>query len=511
MAPLRAAQYVRMSTEHQQYSIANQCEAIGAYASDHNMLVVRTYSDAAKSGVTLERRDALQALLADVENGSADYSAVLVYDVSRWGRFQDVDESAYYEYRCKRARISVHYCAEPFVNDGSLSSALLKAIKRAMAGEYSRELSAKVSAGKSRLVKAGFRGGGAPGYGLRRLLVDQQGSPKGVLKRGELKSIATDRTVQIPGPPEEIEVVREIYRLFVHERLVPRIIAERLNQRGIMSEYARPWTRALIQNIVTNPKYIGANVLNRRSYKLGSSPRGRKNPRDGWLVFDNVFEPIVDLETFRQAQDVAATRNRRYSDQDLLDSLKRLLHRVGALSVTLIDRDPQMPRSRLYHQRFGSMYEAYRRIGYEHGRRIPVIDLTRKVRAYRRDMLNTIVDELIATGTPVRRNLRSGLVTINDEVTLRFAIAPCIEKSVGPRWMFRLDSTLKTDLTIVARLTPTNEAIQDYCLLPRTHSWSTRVTVGPEKYLFTGISCFDDLSFLKSLAQRTENTPEAGG
>jgi hypothetical protein len=60
----------------------------------------------------------------DVPN--ADFSIVLVYDVSRWGRFQDADESAYYEYRCRRAQIAVHYCAEPFQNDGSLTTVLMK-------------------------------------------------------------------------------------------------------------------------------------------------------------------------------------------------------------------------------------------------------------------------------------------------------------------------------------------------------------------------------------------------
>jgi DNA invertase Pin-like site-specific DNA recombinase len=93
---------------------------------------------------------------------------VLVYDVSRWGRFQDVDESAYYEYICKRANVSIHYCAEQFENDGSLSSSLLKTIKRTMAGEYSRELSVKVFAGQCRLIERGFRQGGPAGYGLRR-------------------------------------------------------------------------------------------------------------------------------------------------------------------------------------------------------------------------------------------------------------------------------------------------------------------------------------------------------
>ena len=317
---IRAAEYVRMSTEHQQYSIANQSDVIRKYAHDHDMEIVRTYSDAGKSGLTFERRDGLQALIADVESGCREYSAVLVYDVSRWGRFQDVDESAYYEYRCKRAQIAVHYCAEQFLNDGSVSSALLKAIKRAMAGEYSRELSVKVFAGKCRLVEAGFRGGGPAGYGLRRLLVDQHGNPKAILKRGESKSLITDRVLQIPGPPEEVAVVRDIFRWYAEDRLIPRLIAERLNAQGIQSEYGRPWTRAMVQSLVTNPKYIGANVTNRRSYKLGG--KARPNSRDRWIVRENTWEPIIDAKTFDVAQTVASSRNVRYSNQYLLDALK---------------------------------------------------------------------------------------------------------------------------------------------------------------------------------------------
>jgi DNA invertase Pin-like site-specific DNA recombinase len=102
-------------------------------------------------------------LISDVENGVRGFEAVLVYDVSRWGRFQDIDEGAYYEHICKRAGISIRYCAEPFENDGSPVSAIVKNVKRLMAGEYSRELSAKVFAGQRRLVKLGYRQGGPPG------------------------------------------------------------------------------------------------------------------------------------------------------------------------------------------------------------------------------------------------------------------------------------------------------------------------------------------------------------
>ena len=58
-----AAQYLRMSTEHQQYSLENQSTAIRKYAESHGSEVVVTYSDAAKSGLVLKRRVGLRQLL----------------------------------------------------------------------------------------------------------------------------------------------------------------------------------------------------------------------------------------------------------------------------------------------------------------------------------------------------------------------------------------------------------------------------------------------------------------
>ena len=92
-----AAQYLRMSTEHQQYSLENQSAATQKYAEARGFQIVCTYSDAAKSGLVLRRRPGLQQLLRDVV-GTPPYRVILVYDVSRWGRFQDNYESAHYEF-----------------------------------------------------------------------------------------------------------------------------------------------------------------------------------------------------------------------------------------------------------------------------------------------------------------------------------------------------------------------------------------------------------------------------
>ena len=248
---LRAVEYVRMSTEHQQYSTENQADKIREYAARRGIEIVRTYTDAGKSGLRMEGRASLQQLLKDVESGTADFTIILVYDVSRWGRFQDADESAYYEYRCRSAGIQVAYCAEQFENDGSPVSTIVKGVKRAMAGEYSRELSAKVFAGQCRLIELGFRQGGPAGYGLRRVLLDQNGSIKAQLTRGEHKSLQTDRVILMPGPEDEIRNVNLMYRWFIDDGLVESEIARRLNEMAVRTDLDRSWTRATVHEVLT--------------------------------------------------------------------------------------------------------------------------------------------------------------------------------------------------------------------------------------------------------------------
>jgi DNA invertase Pin-like site-specific DNA recombinase len=224
---LRAAQYVRMSTEHQKYSTQNHADAIAAYAALRNLKIVRTYADEGRSGLRLESRQALKELISDVLTGRADFDRILVYDVSRWGRFQDADESAHYDFICKEAGVRVEYCAEEFQNDGSFMSTVIKNPKRAMAGEYSRELSTKVFIGQCRITSLGFWHGGPASYGLRRQLIDERGVPKAQLEYGQQKCLQTDRVVLKLGPAPEVDTVKHIFSLFVtKKKCVTQIAAE---------------------------------------------------------------------------------------------------------------------------------------------------------------------------------------------------------------------------------------------------------------------------------------------
>lgn len=318
----RAAEYVRMSTDHQRYSTENQSAAIRKYAEERGIEIVRTYADHGKSGLSLAGRSGLKSLIDDVRAGRADFDLILVYDVSRWGRFQDADESAFYEYQCRKAGIQVEYCIDGFENDGSPVATIVKGVKRALAGEGSRLLSVRVFAGQGRLIELGFRQGGPAGFGLRRHLLDGAGNRKASLARGEHKSLQTDRVILVPGPPEEVDAVRWIYRSFVEEGRRENEIAALLNAQGISTDLGRPWTRGTVHQILINEKYVGDNVWNRISCKLQGA-RVRNRP-DMWIRRDGAFEPLVDRMLFEAAQIIIRERSRRLTDEEMLEVLRSI-------------------------------------------------------------------------------------------------------------------------------------------------------------------------------------------
>ncbi len=242
----KATMYVHMSTDHQKYSTENQAATINEYATRKNLEIIATYADEGKSGLKIDGRDSLKRLIDDVQNQRVEFGIILVLDITRWGRFQDGDESALYEYTCRRAGINVEYIAEQFENDGSTYSNIVKSIKRSMADEYSRELSKKVFAGQCRLIEKGYRQGGVAGFGLRRMLIDEHGQPKGELTQGEHKSLQTDRVILVPRPEEEITIVRWIYKSFIKDDMKESEIANTLNQRKIRTDLEREWTRGTV-------------------------------------------------------------------------------------------------------------------------------------------------------------------------------------------------------------------------------------------------------------------------
>jgi DNA invertase Pin-like site-specific DNA recombinase len=387
-----AAEYVRMSTEDQQYSIANQQTEIQKYAAKYGFIVRHTYTDAGKSGVVIKHRKGLAALIQDVVSGKADFRVILVYDVSRWGRFQNPDEAAHYEYLCNEAGIRIHYCAEQFANDGSLPSSIMKALKRTMAGEYSRELGIKVYEGKKRLTELGFRQGGTELYGLRRMVVSADGRRKHLLKAGERKSILSDRVILVHGDKRQVAIVKEIFQMAAFGKKSLRRIAALLNERKVKTVSGRLWLSCTVYKLLKNPAYMGCAVWGRSSKKMHGA--SKIIPRIDWIVKKGAFAPVVDEATFERAQKVIEGRNRLHSksNEEIVENLKRVLSREGRLSEAIIRRSRGLLKPRVLYNRFGSFLKLYALVGYTPPTKMVKVYMNRQ-RAWtlRKDLLKELV------------------------------------------------------------------------------------------------------------------------
>lgn len=470
----RVATYVRMSTDHQDYSTDHQRTAICEYAFARDFTIVREYVDEAKSGLDIKRRAGLLQLIQDVQSLTADFDMIIVYDVSRWGRFQDIDEAAYHEHTCRRAGIEVVYCAEHFAGQTGPYAALMKSMKRVMAAEYSRELSEKVFLAQSRFVEMGFKQGGHAGFGLRRLAIKSCGTPRGYLGYLESKPALTDRVVLVWGPDSEVETVRRIYNLYVQQKLSVRSIMSLLNTEQIPSEFGRPWTQHMLRSILTNVKYCGTLAYNRRSGKLSSVRR--KNPRDTWVVNTSAIDPIISLPVFEAAQVERVRRTHRYSRSELVEMLQACHQKHGQISSHVIANDPSMPDPQLFVRTFGSLPAAYdaaelpRRLSY-------AFTATKAAALNKRQKLFCMVEQLAhQAGAAVSKGPAPFTLYLNQSLLLRVDVAVCRTPRRGqPNW--RLANTTLADFVITARLARKTFDIIDHFLLSSQYDVETPIYI----------------------------------
>jgi DNA invertase Pin-like site-specific DNA recombinase len=455
-----------MSTERQHYSIQNQAAAIAAFAHAHNLTIVRTYRDEGESGLLIKNRASLIQLLEDVQAGEADFGHVLVYDVSRWGRFQDVDESAHYEFICKRAGIKVAYCAEQFDNDGSMLASIVKNIKRVMAAEYSRELSAKVYAGQCRFARLGYKSCGKVGYALVRDLVDEKGNSKGIMKEGDRKYMSSDHIRVRPGSPQEVAVVRQIFDRFLQLKS-ETVIAWELNQKGVPSRSGRPWTRVMVRAILRDETYIGNLVFNRRSWKLRQTRT--YNPPDQWIRSEGCVEPIIDREVFSNVTKLISERRVDLTEAEMLIRLRKTLMKEGRLSVSIIDRTPGLPSVATCQTHFGSMRNLYRLLGFNPKRSYEFLDSRPIWSEQKSRVASAIAAGIQQAGGRLKKGGWTDTMRVNKETCISVRAArwtPGKKDNHSPHWTIQCDAHVPQGWIAAIRLAEGNRDILDYVLLP---------------------------------------------
>lgn len=486
---IRAAQYVRMSTEMQHYSIQNQAAVIAAYAHAHNLTLIRTYKDEGESGLLIKNRPGLLQLMEDVENGQTDFGHLLVYDVSRWGRFQDVDESAHYEFMCKRAGIKVAYCAEQFDNDGTMLTSIVKNIKRVMAAEYSRELSVKVYAGQCRFARLGYKPCGNAGYGLVRELVDEKEQSRGVLKKGQRKYLATDHVRVRPGDPQEVATVRWIFDRFLEVKC-ETVVAWELNKK-LPSRSGNPWTRVMVGAILRDESYIGNLVFNRRSYKLRQTYT--YNPPDQWIRAEGCIEPIVDRDVFAKANKFIEERRVDLTEEEMLLRLRRTLLKEGKLSKGIIDRTPGLPCVATCQIHFGSLRNLYRLLGYTPKRNYEFLESRPLWSEQKTKLASRIGLAARRAGCRTSSGGWTDSLRVNDSVCVSVRAArwtPGKEELHSPHWAIQCDAHVPAGWIAAIRLSEHNKAVMDYVLLPTDGKVKRTIRFSEAARERRGITCF---------------------
>ena len=397
--------------------------------------------------------------------GRADFDRILVYDVSRWGRFQDADESAHYEFICKQAGVRLEYCGEEFKNDGSDMSAVMKYLKRVYAGQYCRDLSNKVFAGQCRLVKLGFRQGGPPGFGLRRQLIDETRQSQGAFRPWPAEVPANGSCIAAAGArARTCDRPRGVPPMC--RRTEDRHPDRARTQSGRHQEPAgHTWTSQAVRYLLRNENYIGTLVYNRKTCRLGSPQRN--NAPATWICVPGVFPPIVDPDLFGRAQQIKKQRRLNLSNREMLARLKSLSREKGRLSAGIIDEAEDLPNNSTYIKHFGSLNKAYELITYSPKCKFHPVDssvvLNTHVAKFASEMISAI--ELRAESASfdtVRR-----VLTVNGKLTISVYIARCLRAEAGwLRWAVRRRINLDSKWIVALRLDLARAKVLDYLLLP---------------------------------------------
>jgi len=340
-----AVGYARRSTDRQEQSIADQRRAVEAYAAQHDCAILDWYVDDAISGAGADEREAFLKMVEDAQRPDCPFEAILVYDVKRFGRL-DNDETGHYRYLLRRAGVDVIYVSENF--NGDDTDDLLRPVKQWQARQELKDLSKVTIRGLLSKADGGWWMRGVPPYGYDlayydangeflmivryvtrsiKEIYDEDGNLQRRLGKGDHPMVSKgDRARLVPGAPERVEVLKRIFRMYVHEGLGYKGVCDRLNSEGVPSPRGGTWSMTTARDMIRNPAYVGDMVWNRRSmakfHKIENgratpTPRIRKrvveeNGKEDWLVTEDAHPALIDRQTFERAETLRKKRRKHY-------------------------------------------------------------------------------------------------------------------------------------------------------------------------------------------------------
>jgi DNA invertase Pin-like site-specific DNA recombinase len=458
--PRAIAYYRHSAQDRQENSIPIQRDQVTEWAEKNGVEIIKEFVDPGRSGLNAEGRPGFNEMMDDWVKEKKDFDYVLCLDVSRWGRFQDIDLSAQYSAECKKNGKQVIYTTigKPREND-PLYPVYIQ-FERFRAAQYSRELSDKVWRGCVRIAEQGYWAGGAPPYGLKRLLLDEKREPLHILASGQRKGIQNQRVTLVNAADDHAAVILRIYNEFTDLEYSEHRIAEGLNTDGIPSPGGRLWTGGAVLNRLRNEKYIGTMLYNQTSQKLKSKPH--PNPPENWVRAPEAFEGIISPEQFIKAHLILEKRRQKYEPSHMINQLELLWKQYGLLRSSLLRQHVEAPSATTYAHRFGSLDLAFQQLFQEP-----------------RSRAKKQVHERICQQVPAALSYRDFLV-LDEKLTV--AVQPSVPVPHGytAYWPFRPDKRPMIDITLGVLLSEPEEfEILGYVALPRLLAGEQSLKISP--------------------------------
>lgn len=282
---MKIAAYCRVSTDKDEQldSLEHQKEFFSEYAQKHGYELVRLYADEGITGTSLRKREEFRRLMRDAALGLFDM--VVVKDISRFAR-NTVDFLQSIR-TLKSLGINTLFLTANMESLGE--SEFVLTVFSALAQEESVNLSKRVKFGKQINAKKGRVP--ARVYGYERI---------------------DNFTLEIK--PEEADVIREIYRLYIEDGYGCRQISTKLNKMGCKTMFGCDWNPTGIKRILNNSIYCGRYINGK--YEIRDCLEGKlvKTSADRHMCHERPEWAIVSQDTFDEAQRIHAMRAEQYAN-----------------------------------------------------------------------------------------------------------------------------------------------------------------------------------------------------
>lgn len=272
-------------------TLARHRAALLEVARRQHLSITEIYSEIV-SGETISARPVMQELLSHIEQGI--WEGILVMDVDRLARGDTIDQGIVLQ-ALKFSGTKIITPLKSYDPNNEYDEEYFEFGLFMSRREY-KTILRRMQRGREASIREGKYVGNKPPYGYQR------------------KKIECGKGYTLEPDPAQADAVKLIFEWYTkgavlpdgsRERLGFSKIAQRLDSLHFPTASGNVWSTATIKEILTNPTYIGKVRWNRRPQvkHVTNGVVSRERPRSSdYLVVDGLHPPLVDLETYQQAQ-----------------------------------------------------------------------------------------------------------------------------------------------------------------------------------------------------------------